>query len=344
MIGAEAQQQAENAMMVRMGQIGTKHGHARGKWRALATNSQVEAVGIWEPDAAARASEQGQDAYAGARWYASADELLGDERVALVAIEGRNSESLGMAHAAIDAGKHLWFDKPAGEDWPGFQSLMAKAQERSLYIQMGYMFRYQPGFQQLAAWSKSGVLGDIFAVRAHMSTWISVPAREIISEHQGGIFYDLAGHMLDQVVWHLGRPTRTTLYAGNHATPEVAGFADNALGVFEYDRALAFVDIAAMEPRPNARRFEVYGTKGSAITEPFDPGDTVRLALHEPAGGYAAGEHLIKLPTVNRQQMYERELAAILATLRGDQPPDRTPEHELLVQETLLRATGRIPQ
>jgi predicted dehydrogenase len=98
-----------------------------------------------------------------------------------------------------------------------------------------------------------------------------------------------------------------------------------------------------MEPRPNARRFEVYGTRGSAITEPFDPGESVRLALIEPAGGYGAGEQIITLPTVSRQQLYERELAAILATLRGDQPPDRTPEHELLVQETLLRATGRIP-
>jgi predicted dehydrogenase len=335
-------------MTVRMGQIGTKHGHARGKWRALVTNSEVEAVGIWEPDATARAAGQGDDAFAGAHWYASADELLGDERVVLVAIEGRNSEGLSMAHAAIDAGKHLWFDKPAGEDWPGFQGLMAKAQERGLYVQMGYMFRYQPGFQQVAEWSKSGLLGDIFAVRAHMSTFIPVAggalSREGISIHRGGIFYDLAGHMLDQVVWHLGRPKRTTLHAGNHATPELPGFIDNALGVFEYDRALAVVDIAAMEPRPNARRFEVYGTKGSAITEPFDPGETVRLVLAEPAGEYGAGEQIIKLPTVNRQQMYERELAAILATLRGDQPPDRTPEHELLVQETLLRATGRLPR
>ena len=56
-----------------------------------------------------------------------------------------------------------------------------------------------------------------------------------------------------------------------------------------------------------------------------------------------AGEQILKLPTVTRQQMYERELDAFLAVLRGDRPPDRSPEHELLVQETLLRATGRIP-
>ena len=42
-------------------------------------------------------------------------------------------------------------------------------------------------------------------------------------------------------------------------------------------------------------------------------------------------------------QMYERELVAFLRVLHGERPPDRTPEHELLVQETLLRATGRIP-
>ena len=330
-------------MPVRIGQFGTKHGHARGKWQALVTNPDVEPVAIWEPDADRRATEQGQEQYAGARWAASADELLADLTVTAIAIEGLNSESLAMAHSAVDAGKHLWYDKPAGDNWPEFQSLIARMRERSLYLQMGYMFRYQPGFQQLAEWSRTGVLGEVYAIRAHMSTWISEAAREVISVHRGGIFYDLAGHMLDQVVWHLGRTTRVQLIARNDATPGLPHFADNTLGVFEFDEALATIEIAAMEPRPNARRFEVYGTRGTAITEPFDPGDIVRLALTEPHGEYAAGEHIMKLPTITRQQMYERELAAFVATVNGTQPPDRPLEHEILVQETLLRATGGIP-
>jgi predicted dehydrogenase len=333
----------ERARAVRIGQLGTKHGHARGKWRALVTNDRVEPVGAWEPDAAARASEQRHEAFAGARWFDSADGLLGDSSVVAVAIEGRNDESLAMAHAAVDAGKHLWFDKPAGEDWPGFQDLMAKARERRLYVQMGYMFRYQPGFQQIAEWSRSGLLGQVYSIRAHMSTRISVASREVQSVHRGGIFYDLAGHMLDHVVWHLGRPNRVTLFARNDSTPEVPAYADNTLGVFEFDGAIASIEIAAMEPGPPARRFEVYGTRGTAVTEPFDPGEAIRLVLAEAAGGYAAGEQILRLPAVTRQQMYERELEAFLAVLDGDRPPDRTPEHELLVQETLLRATGRIP-
>lgn len=330
-------------MTVRIGQVGTKHGHARGKWRALETNDQVEAVGVWEPDPEARAAEQEHEAYAGVRWCASADDLLLDPSVVAIAVEGRNDESLAMAHAAVDAGKHLWFDKPAGDDWPGFQSLMAKAADRGLYVQMGYMFRYQPGFQQIAEWVQSGLLGHVFAIRAHMSTWIPLASCEAQGVHKGGIFYDLAGHMLDQIVSHLGRPNRVTLFARNDDTPEVLTYSDNTLGVFEFDRALASVDVAAMEPKPQARRFEVYGTRGTAVTEPFDPGDTIRLVLVEPTLEYAAGEQVLQLPTVTRQQLYERELLAFLATLRGDQPPDRSPEHELVVQETLLRATGRIP-
>jgi len=330
-------------MVVRIGQIGTKHGHARGKWRAMVTNPTVEAVAVWEPDSARRSAEMRQEQYAGADWVLSAEELLDDPDVTAIAIEGSNSESLDMAHAAVDAGKHLWYDKPAGDDWPGFQSLIARVREKGLHLQVGYMFRYQPGFQVVSEWSRTGMLGHVFSIRAHMSTWLTGEAREAISLHRGGVFYDLAGHMLDQVVWHLGRPNRATLFARNDDTPALPHFSDNALGVFEFDTALAFVDIAAMEPRPPARRFEVYGTKGSAITEPFDPGNIVRLVLAEPHGEYPAGETIIRLPTVTRQQMYERELGAFLAALDGSQPPDRTLDHEVLVQETLLRATGGIP-
>src|SRR6202022_1245639 len=104
-----------------------------------------------------------------------------------------------------------------------------------------------------------------------------------------------------------------------------------------FDSALAILDIAAMEPRPAARRFEVYGTRGSAIVEPFDPAHTIRLALDAPAGEYPSGEHLLELPAVSRQELYERELAAFVGVLRGEREPDRSIEHERLVQETLLR-------
>src|SRR5262249_43477424 len=155
----------------------------------------------------------------------------------------------------IEAGKHLWFDKPAGDDWPAFEQLMHAAAERGLYIQMGYMFRYSPAFVRIAELARSGELGEVFEIRAHMSTNVNLAERREQSRHRGGILYDLSGHMLDQIVWLLGRPSRIQTTFQNIATSELPSYVDNAVAVLEFPvRAIAMVDIAAMEPTPTARR------------------------------------------------------------------------------------------
>jgi predicted dehydrogenase len=198
------------------------------------------------------------------------------------------------------------------------------------------MFRYSPGFDQVTSLARSGELGDVFSIRAHMSTWVDTPERSEQSRHRGGILYDLGGHMLDQIVWLLGEPTRITTIARNDASAELPQYFDNTVTVLEFRRSLAMLDIAAMEPRPMARRFEIYGTRGSAVLEPFDPVRTVRIVRDD------AVEVVNELPLVDRQELYTRELAAFVGVLRGERAPDRSAEHELLVQRTLLRCTGRI--
>ncbi len=324
-----------------MAQYGTKHGHAEGVLAVMLANPDVEVTGVYEPDPARRRelASGGQAPWSKIRWYGSPHEFLDDPAVVAVASEGRNVESLAQTEEIVAAGKHVFYDKPAGDDWPRFQRVIAEARRKKLLVQLGYMFRHHDGFQRIADWARSGFLGEVFSVRAHMSTNITHPQRAVIADHDGGIFYDLAGHMLDQLVWLLGRPRRVTSFFQNVATPGSSNFRDNTLAVFEYDRALATVDIAAMEARPMARRFEVYGTRGSAIMEPFEPADTLRLCLDEARGGFKAGVNVVRLQDRPR---YVDSLAAFIRDLPGEAQPDRSLDHELLVQETLLRATGRL--
>jgi predicted dehydrogenase len=324
-----------------MAQYGTGHGHAAGKLLSMRNHPEVEVVGVYEPDEERRqAVASAGGAFARVHWFSDEREMLDDPSIVAVASEGWNIESLAHTAAIVDAGKHVWYDKPAGQDWAGWQRVVAKARETGLYIQMGYMFRYHNGFRQIAAWSKAGLLGTIHSVRAHMSTNLTIAQRQVISVHGGGIFYDLAGHMLDQIVWLLGRPQRTTAFLHNHSG-EVPAFQDNTLGVLEYEQALAFVDISALEPRPMARRFEVYGSQGSAILlEPFEPAHAIRLCLEKATDGYAEGEQIIAVTPQSRQELYDLELEAFVAVLQGQRPPDRSLDHELTVQETLLRLTG----
>jgi predicted dehydrogenase len=330
-------------MTVKMAQYGVGHGHASGKMQAMLDNAEVEVVGIFEPSADKRARAEGSGTYRGLRWFESESELLGDGDIVAVASEGNNNESLTQTEAIVAAGKHVWYDKPAGDVWEQWQRVVASAREQQLHIQMGYMLRYNPSFRQVSDWARSGLLGQVFSVRAHMSTRLNAEAMEVISVHKGGIHYDLAAHVLDQVLWILGRPTRVTAFLRNDGGL-VPGFADNTLAVYEFDRAMAFIDIAALEPRPMARRFEVYGTRGSAIIlEPFEPGGRIRLCLDSAGAGFAQGDQVVDVEPMGRRETYDRELAHFLDVISGRAEPDRGLDHELLVQESLLRGAGQIP-
>ena len=325
---------------VRMAQYGTKHSHAAGWAQTMLANPGVELVGVFEPDRARREALKDSETspWSEVRWFDDKAEFLGDPTIVAVASEGQNSESLPQTEEIVAAGKHVLYDKPAGDDYTRFEQLVASARQQRLLLQMGYMWRYHDGFSRISEWALSGFLGDVFSIRAHVSTNLTPQATSVISAFHGGVFYDLGGHVIDQIVWILGRPEKVTTFLRRDSFATDA-LKDNTLGVFEYARAMATVDIAAMEPAPTARRFEVYGTVGSAIMEPFEPADTIRLCLREPKGEYPAGISTIKIQDRPR---YDAPLAAFLKDLCGEKEPDRSPDHELLVQETLLRATGAI--
>lgn len=330
----------ETPQPVRMAMYGTKHSHSRGVLSVMLANPDVEVAGVYEPDRFRRdeLAASGDAPWSLIRWLDHPADILDDQKIVAVASEGDNAESLAHTEAIIGAGKHAFYDKPAGEDLPRFERVLASAKEQSLLVQMGYMFRYNDGFARIADWARSGFFGSVYSVRAHMSTNIGADSHARVAQHRGAILFDLGGHVLDQIVWILGRPQRVTSFLRTEFS-ETPGFVDNSVAVLEFDRSIAIVDIAAMEPKPAARRFEVYGDAGSAILEPMEPATTLRLCLTEAKGGYAEGVSTVQLEARPR---YVASLAAFVEDVRGAKTPDRSLDHEFLVQETLLRATGTV--
>ena len=304
---------------MRVAQIGTKHGHALGVLRVMQDNPDVEVVGCHEPDPQRQRWCMESEPWQGVDWIDDFNDILEDDSITAVASEGANRESLAHTEAIVNAGKHCFYDKPAGDDYYRFLRVIESARAQNLQVTLGYMFRKHDGFERIANWTHSGLLGHVFQIRAHMSTWLPERSeggqftdRQGLAYHRGGVLYDLGGHMLDQIVWLLGRPQRVTSFLQN-ATSQTRNFSDNTLAVLEYPNAIATVDIAAMEPRPMARRFEVYGTEASAIMEPFEPADKLRLCTtRHPLRSYNAGINIIPLEDRPR---YVDTFAAFVATI-----------------------------
>jgi predicted dehydrogenase len=326
-------------MQMKLGfaQIGTAHAHASGKVETLQANPDVAFYGVYEPDPVLRAQRADEAAYGNVHWFRSEAEVLHNEEIVAVAVESHVADNLAIARRALEQGKHVWLDKPAGTDWQAFQDLIESARAKGLLVQLGYMFRYNPGFQFILDWVREGRLGEVFAVRGRMSQSLSEERRTYLSEYEGGILFELLCHLIDIVVALLGRPDRITSFLRDDRGT-VPSFEDNTLTVFEYRRAMAMLSSAAMEVSPFAvRRFEVYGTRGSAVLEPFETSPVLRLCLDKARHGFESGWQQIPLESPPR---YARSLAALVADIRGEKAPDRSLDHELAVQETVLRASG----
>jgi len=129
-----------------------------------------------------------------------------------------------------------------------------------------------------------------------------------------------------------------TSFLRNDTTGNVPDFRDNTATVFEYPGAMAILESAAVEVSAfPSRRLEVYGTRGSAILEPFEGEPVLRLCLDDHRDGFVKGWQTVPIDGVAR---YVASLDALVADIREEKAPDRTLDHELMVQETVLRAAG----
>ena len=328
-------------------QWGTKHGHAKG-WLDLLTNSnKIDFKGLYEPDIKRKEALNNSDekTWKTVNWIDDFEEILSDKKIQIIFIEESNNKSLEVLEKCIQNNKNVMLDKPAGNNFKKFETLAKQAIEKNLILELGYMFRQHEGFRNIANWAKNGNLGKIFMVRAHMSTNLPESneanndiSRSGLSKYKGGVFYDLAGHMIDQICWIQGRPQKIKSFFMNSDSID-KGFSDNTISIFKYDESMTIIDIAAMETKPMARRFEVYGTKGSAIMEPFEPAENIRLTLDEPFEKYSKGENIVTIKDVPR---YDKPFELFIDRVMNNSKPIRSLNHEILVQETLMRATGDI--
>ena len=141
-------------MSVKLAQYGIGHDHARGKAQVLKESDQVDFCGVFEPSPDIRGECGANPAYEGVHWFSTKEEMLDDEAIVGIAVEGRVSENLTFARLALERGKHVWLDKPAGDNLDEFRSVLDIARDKGLLVQLGYMFRYNAGFQFVLDWQK----------------------------------------------------------------------------------------------------------------------------------------------------------------------------------------------
>lgn len=319
---------------IRIGQIGVGHAHAS-KLAVFRKSPEYEVVGIVEPDAALQRSAQSQPAYKDLKWLTQ-EQLLNTPGLEAVLVETRVRDLLPTAETCVAAGKHVHIDKPAGDSLPALKRILYSAEQQRLIVQMGYMYRYNPGVVLLRNCLKQGWLGDPFEVHTVMSKVVPPGDRKKLAEFSGGIMFELGCHVIDLVIGLLGQPTAVQASA-RHVSKLDDGLLDNMLAVFSYPSALATVKSSAVEVEGGDRRHLVLcGTEGTLHIQPLDK-PRVRVAFSKPHDTYRAGYQDVDVGPYER---YVDDAADFARIIRGEKANDFSYAHDLAVQETLLRACG----
>ncbi len=324
------------ARVIRAVLLGAGHAHAVGKMKMLQALDEYELVGVCEPDRTTRDRLLEKQALQGLRLLTE-EQLLGDRSIEVVAVEGKVQQNLALARRALEAGKHVHLDKPAGTDLSAFRALLDEAAEEKLLVQMGYQFRYNSGIDFALKAVKNNWLGEIFFVHGSIGSRIARDARRENAFHPGGMMLELGCHLIDVLAAILGRPSEVTPVM-RHDSEYDDRLADNTLAVFHYPHAVAVIESAAMESEGfQRRRLEICGTEGTVIVEPIEP-PAVRLHLIEPRESYSAGWQQIPVPNTPR---YEEDLRELARCIRTGEEPSFSMDHDYIVQETILRACGQ---
>ena len=321
-------------MTVKIGQIGIGHNHGAAKMAAVRKRPDLfEIVGFAEDDEAVFAERGNLPQYAGLSRL-SERELL--DRCDAILVETGVPQLTAAAQRCLDAGKHIHLDKPASGTLKDYQKLLNDAEEKQRIVQLGYMYRYNPGIKKAMELAKTGKLGEITMINAEMSTYHGLDYKRWLSGFRGGIFYILGSHLVDLCVSLLGEPQSFTAFM-KHTGFEGVDFADNTLAVLDYGKALAKISVSSVEMNGWGRRqLVVSGTKGCVSILPIENETCVTYA-HPGVSKhpYEDEKEILPIRDIPKDCRYDEMMADFYEYIMGTKTNPYTYEHEYRVQKVL---------
>jgi predicted dehydrogenase len=99
-----------------------------------------------------------------ARPTTDVDDVLGDASVDAVVVATPVATHYELAKRALDAGKHVFVEKPPALHGAEMEELCELAEERGRVLMPGHLLLYHPGVQKLKELVDTGELGDVLCV------------------------------------------------------------------------------------------------------------------------------------------------------------------------------------
>jgi predicted dehydrogenase len=184
------------------------------------------------------------------------DEMLADPDLDAVAVVTPVSTHHDLAKRALEAGKHVFVEKPLASSFRSAVELVRAADERDLVLMPGHTFLYSPAVNTIRDLIRTGELGEVY--------FISM-SRVNLGLHQSdvSVLWDLGPHDFSILLYWLGERPRRVSCLGRACVD--GGNEDVAFVNCEFDSgAIVHVELSWLAPT-KLRRTTIVGSKKMVV-------------------------------------------------------------------------------
>jgi predicted dehydrogenase/protoporphyrinogen oxidase len=262
------------------------------------------------------------------------DDLLRDDDVEAIAIATPVSTHHRLAIAALEAGKHVFVEKPLAASTAEVLELTKAADANNVVLMPGHTFIYSPPVTAIKRLIDSGELGDIYFISS---------SRVNLGLHQPdvSVVWDLGPHDFSILRYWLGAvPNEVSAMSRDCVVPELPDVC--FINLRYPSGTVAHVEIAWLSPS-KLRRTAIVGSKKMVVYDDtsnesvriFDSGASIPdpETFGEYRLSYRTGD--IVSPRVDATEPLSLELEDFASAIREGRSPLSSPEMGLDVVRTI---------
>ncbi|HCL27802.1 MAG TPA: hypothetical protein DIC52_05130 [Candidatus Latescibacteria bacterium] len=242
--------------------------------RAIAAHEQARLQVICSTERSRDTALSLMQAHGAARVTTSYADVLADPQVDVVYLCTPNSAHRDQAAAALQAGKHVFVEKPLAVTVPGCRHIVEVACASQRQVMVGHGARFSRIFVAIHKLVQDGTLGDACYVEGDyvhdLGPFLDLPGHDwwmdVDNEGQLPIIGG-ACHPLDLMRWIAGEIVEVSAYGARRNIPQAPWYDTIISSVKFASGAVGKCLVSCGAKAPYAMNLSYYGTKGSVLND-----------------------------------------------------------------------------
>jgi len=196
------------------------------------------------------------------------EDVLQDEEVCAVVIATKAAAHYPVAKQCLQAGKHVYVEKPLTLSVQEATELISLAREKDRILMVGHLLEYHPAVLKVKELIDNGELGEVYYIYTQRVN-LGVVRRD------ENAWWSLAPHDISVICYWMGKePVRVSAHGQRILQKQVE---DVVFATLEFDDGrLAHIHVSWLDPH-KIRKMTVVGSKKMAVFDDMDATEKIRV-------------------------------------------------------------------